>query len=116
MAKGPSRTRRVGDLIQAELAEILKRETNDARFSLVTILEVIVSPDLSHAKVFISVLDKQKVPGVIDALNKASKYLRFQLAQRIELRVIPALRFVYDDSVAHGQHISALIEKALKRV
>jgi len=114
MAKGPGRTRRVGDLIQVELADILARETHDARFALVTILEVNVSPDLAHAKVFISVLEKEKARDIVDALNKASKYLRFHLAQRIELRIVPGLRFIYDDSAAHGQHISSLIDKALK--
>ncbi len=112
--KETNRTRRVADLIQAELANILLRESHGSDLSLATITEVSVSPDFSHAKIFVSVLDENNAKKVIEALNEESKNLRFLLAKRIVLRVIPDLKFVYDDTALHGQHISSLIDKALK--
>lgn len=116
MAKETSRMRRVSELIQHELAQILQREASDLGLNLLaTVTGVNVSPDFSHAKVFISVLEDDKVTEVIKKLNEAAKDLRFVLAQRIKLRIVPDLRFVYDDSTHRGAHISSLIDQALKK-
>ncbi len=112
--KGSGRLQRVGHLIQTTLAEIIQREVQDPRFNRATITHVDVSPDLANAKVFISVWDDDKVDETVAALNHASKYLRYTLAQAIDLRVIPQLRFIYDDSTARGSRISSLINQALK--
>lgn len=108
--------RRVSELIQQELAEILQREASHLGLNLIaTVTGVTVSPDFSHAKIFISVLEDDKVTEVIKKLNEASKDLRFVLAQRIKLRIVPNLKFFYDDSTHRGVHISSLIDQALKK-
>lgn len=112
--KETSRMRRVSDLIRVELAEILQKEASDARFNLITILDVTVSPDFSHARVYVSMLQDEKAKEIIAALNKAASYFRFNLAQRMDLRVMPALKFIYDDTTLRGSHITSLIDKALK--
>jgi ribosome-binding factor A len=114
MSKGTSRTRRVGDLIQIELAKILQEEMPNSPFGLFTVLEVQISPDLSHAKVFMSVLNPEKARELIEVLNRNAKSLRFELTQRVKLRIAPLLKFIYDDSATRGHHISMLIDQALK--
>ncbi len=114
MAQG-NRMQKVAGLVQTTLADILLKETEDSRFSMVTITSVSLAKDMSSAKVFVSVWDENKAKETVAALNNASKYLRYALAQsKIEMRVIPELKFVYDDSIVRGSRISSLINSALK--
>jgi ribosome-binding factor A len=115
--RGFSRTERVADLIQKALAQLLLQTMLDNRFHLVTLTGVTVSKDFSYATIYVSVLlDKEEeIAEVIIALNRAAKSLRYDLAQEIELRVIPKLKFVYDESTARGFRISGLIDSAVKK-
>ncbi len=115
MAKRFNRTQRINDLIQTTLAEILQRNAKDLRFGMITITGVDVSHDLAYAKVYVSVLEEEKAKETIDALNNATKYLRYELANAVELRVTPELKFIYDDSTVRGNRISSLINNALKK-
>jgi ribosome-binding factor A len=115
MAKNYTRKQRVSDVIQTALADILQQYANDVRFGLITITSVDVARDLSIAKVFVSVLDEDKSTDMIKALNHAAKYLRYELANAIELRITPELRFIYDDSSARGHRMTSLINEALKK-
>lgn len=112
--KAYSRIQRIGDLIQTALAEILQREAVDKNFGIVTVTDVSVAQDLSHAKVFVSVLDETKAKETLKRLNEATKYLRYELAHAVKIRVTPELKFVYDDSTVRGNRISSLINDALK--
>ncbi|MBI1943669.1 MAG: 30S ribosome-binding factor RbfA [Betaproteobacteria bacterium] len=104
------RPRKVADVIQRELSDLLRREVRDPRIGMVTLTAVDVSPDLSHAKVFFTVLDNAKQQETSDALQRAAGFLRSQLAHRIKLYVTPELRFVYDESIERGDHLSQLID------
>jgi ribosome-binding factor A len=115
MTKRFKRGQRINDLIQTALAEIIQREAKDLRFGMVTLTSVSVSHDLAFAKVYVSVLEEDKATETLIALNKAAKYLRYCLANAVELRVTPELKFIYDDSCVRGNHISSLINKALKK-
>jgi ribosome-binding factor A len=115
MTKSFKRGRRINDLIQTTLAEIIQREAKDLRFGMITITGVSVSHDLAFAKVFVSVLEEDKAKETLAALNNAAKYLRYSLANAVELRVTPELKFIYDDSSVRGNHITSLINKALKK-
>ncbi len=77
---------------------------------MLTITGVDVSPDLSHAKVFFTLLQKEKLQETMIGLKRSSGFLRSQLARRIKLYTTPELRFVYDESVERGDHLSRLIE------
>lgn len=116
MKRGFDRTQRVADLIQKALAQILLEDMSDENFRLVTITGVSVSRDLSYAKIYISVLvdEEKKIKETIQALNHAAKSLRYNLAHAVDLRIVPDLKFVYDDSTARGFRISSLIDKAVK--
>ena len=114
--RGFDRTQRVADLIQKALAQMLLQDMSDDRFRLVTITDVTVSRDFSYAKVYVSVLmEEDKINPIVDALNKASKTLRYHLAHAVDLRVVPELKFVYDESTARGFKISTLIDSAVSK-
>ena len=88
----------------------MQRELRDPRVGMLTITGVDVSPDLSHAKIFFTILDKQNLQTTLAGLKRSSGFLRSQLARRIKLYTTPELRFVYDESVERGDHLSRLIE------
>lgn len=115
MVKAYSRTQRFADLIQTALAEIVWRDADKLHIGMITITGVNVAPDLSHAKIFVSVLEEQKAKETLIALNEATKYLRYTLANAVKLRATPELKFVYDDSTVRGHRISSLINDALKK-
>lgn len=107
-----SRTQRVGGQIQRELAQIIQLELRDPRLGMVTISAVEVSKDMTHAKVFITLMNPdQDVEATLKVLKKASGFLRRALGKRILLRVLPELHFVYDSSVDEGRRISALLDE-----
>jgi ribosome-binding factor A len=117
MKRGFERTQRVADLLHKTLAQMLLQDMSDDRFRLVTVTEVTVTRDLSYAKVYVSVLleDESKIKQTVDALNRAAKSLRYNLAHAVDLRVVPELKFVYDESTARGFQISSLIDSAVKK-
>ena len=109
------RSRRIAEQIQRELAHVLRFELKDPRVSnLVTITDVEVSPDQSHAKVFFTLLGDQKtIDATAEGLKRATGFLRSQLAQRMKLRTVPQLDFRYDASVERGVALSRLIDEAV---
>ncbi|MDX1823488.1 MAG: 30S ribosome-binding factor RbfA [Thiohalomonadales bacterium] len=114
MPKDFSRTRRVGEQIQRELAVLLQREVRDPRLGQVTISAVEVTRDLSLATVYFTVLGKEQDHMAIQkALEKASGFLRHALGERMVMRSIPHLKFVYDDSISRGATLSSLIDEAV---
>ena len=108
------RRARIADQIQRELAEVIRTELRDPRVGMITITSVDVSPDITHAKIFFTLLDKEKLPETLEGLSRSAGFLRAQLAKRIKMYTTPELRFVYDESVERGDHLSRLIDAALK--
>jgi len=117
MKRNFDRSQRVADLIQKTLAQMLLQDMSDERFRFVSITSVTVSKDFSYAKIYVSMLidEEEKIKATIQALNRAAKGLRYHLAKAVDLRVVPELKFVYDQSTAHGFHISTLIDSAVKK-
>lgn len=134
MSKVSPRLQRVADLLQRELAQLIQLEVSDPRVGMVSVTGVKLSRDLAHADVYVTVmgsvegvsglapgitldkagaLDRLEVEESIKALNAASGYLRTLLAKRSSLRTTPRLIFHYDQSVARGQYLSSLIDRAL---
>ena len=111
---GSGRPQKLGDLIQRELSDLVSRELRDPRVGMLTITSVDVSPDLSHAKVFFTLLQKEKLEDTLQGLQRSAGFLRSQLAKRIKLYTTPGLRFVYDESVERGDHLSRLIDSTKK--
>ncbi len=114
MAKEFSRTLRVAEQIRRELAQLIQQEVKDPRVGMVTVTGVDISPDMSHAKVHVTLLDEDHdVAESVKVLNSAAAFLRRSLGRRMQLRVVPTLRFHYDASVEHGTALSALIDSAV---
>jgi ribosome-binding factor A len=114
MPKEFSRTRRIGEQIKRELAELIRDEIKDPRVVMVTVSAVDVSRDLGHAKVYFTTLDQEhKREDVVKVLNKASGFLRHELSRRLTTRTTPQLHFFYDESIEKGEHLSSLIESAV---
>lgn len=108
------RPARIAEQIRQELAKILQFEIDDQRLYLVSLTDVVISKDLSSAKVYFSLLDERDAEQALTALNDLSKSLRYNLAQKIRtLRIMPELRFYYDSSILYGNRLSALIDQAV---
>ncbi|GLR64112.1 30S ribosome-binding factor RbfA [Marinospirillum insulare] len=113
-----SRLDRIADQMQRELAVMIQREIKDPRLdAMITVSGVKVSKDLGYADVYVTILGKEDNPEVVQdnlaILKSAAGFLRGRIGQSIKLRVIPQLRFHYDESVARGQYLSSLIERAV---
>ena len=110
MKRGQGRPQRLGDLIQRELSELIRLELRDPRVGMLTITSVDVSPDLSNAKVFFTMFEKDKLEDTLHGLKRSAGFLRSQIAKRITMYTTPELRFVYDESVERGDRLSRLID------
>ena len=113
MQQNFNRTHRVAELVQRTLSSIILREFKGPRIGLVTIVNVEVSRDLAHAKVFVSIFQEDMVEETIKVLNEASGFFRALLSKSMSMRTIPRPRFIYDDSVVRGNRISTLIESCV---
>ena len=115
MAKEYSRTQRVADYLQRELAALIQQEMRDPRVGMVSITGVNVSRDLGHAKIYLTVLgceSGEDASDTIEALNKAAGFLRSLLSRDSNMRSVPQLRFYFDTSVGRGRHLEDLIRRA----
>jgi|SRR5690606_1582810 ribosome-binding factor A len=111
MPKEFGRNRRVGDLIQRELAAILQRELDPGTLGLVTVSGVDVSPDLRQARVYFTCFGGPR-PGadVAAELNARAGHFRHLLAGSLTLKSMPRLQFAFDESVERGSRMSALLD------
>ena len=104
------RAERVNELMRRELVLLLKQETKDPRLKQVVITDVIVSRDLTIAKIFFSV-DEDSINIVTPLLNKASGFFRSSLSKTLDLRHTPTLSFIYDTAPNTGARIDDLLSK-----
>ena len=110
-----SRNQRLSNQVLRTLNELLRFEVKDPRLQQVSLTAIELSRDLSVARVYFSLLDPDaELEPVRTGLERAGGFLRSRLGREIKIRHVPALRFVHDDSAAHGQHISDLIGQAIE--
>ncbi|MBE1277523.1 30S ribosome-binding factor RbfA [Enterovibrio baiacu] len=116
MAKEFSRTQRVSQQVQKEIALILQREIKDPRIGMVTVSGVDVSRDLAYAKVHVTFLTTgdQTAEEGLEALNEQAWYVRTLLGKAIRLRITPEVIFIFDQSLTEGMRISNLVSQAVK--
>jgi len=102
----------VGRELQEEIAEIVRTEIDDPLIGFVTITDVEMSPDLKHARVYFSVLgDEQEKRDSARGIRRAAKFIRGRIAERVELRYVPTLRFVLDETAERAQRIEMLLRR-----
>ncbi|CCO49078.1 Ribosome-binding factor A [Vibrio nigripulchritudo SOn1] len=117
MSKEFSRTQRVSQQLQKELALILQREVRDSRIGMVTISDVEVSRDLAYAKVFVTFLcvGEQTPESSLAALKEHEVQIRMMLGKRIRLRLTPEVRFTYDNTLVEGMRMSNLVSEVVSK-
>ena len=116
MPKEYSRSERVADFIKREVALLLQRELRDPRISNANVNAVVVSRDMSTAKIYVTFFDKEtaeEAKQAVEVLNGAAGFIRTQVASQHSMRSTPKLRFYFDDSVRQGEHLSSLIDRAI---
>ena len=106
------RSERVGDLLLEVIAELLRRDIHDPRLQWLNLTGAKVSKDLRHAKVFFNLLGAAvRKDEVLAGLKSASGFLRSRVGKKLNLRFVPAIDFVYDNSQDEARRIDALLDK-----
>ena len=105
------KTERISDALIEQISYIIATEVKNKDINFVTITDVKVSNDLSYAKVYFTVLNESKIDVTSKALKEASGFIRHELRDRVDIRQIPELEFVYDESIKNAQKIENIIDK-----
>lgn len=109
---GDGRMRRVDEAVRAVLSEAIAKDLQDPRVGFVTVTAVKTSPDLRHARVYVSVLgDEQARAESLAGLRWAHGFLQGHVASELSLKHTPALTFEYDESIDRGMRISELLDQ-----
>ena len=108
---GPRRVERLNEQFRRELMDILKNEVRDPRVGPVTITSVEVTPDLYHAKIYLTALDPEVREDTMLGLHAAGAYIRREIGQRLHIRRAPELHFVWDETLEHAQRIEKLLSQ-----
>lgn len=101
---------RLNNMFVEEISKIIHNDVKDKNINFVTITDVRITNDLSFAKVYITTLDNNR-ERVLDAINKASGFIRTKLSENIQIRKMPEIHFVYDESIEYGKKIEDIIER-----
>ena len=118
MRKNSIKNTRINSEVQRELSSIISRELKDPRIHpMTTVVSVEVTPDLKYCKAYISVLgDEEAGKSTIQGLKSAEGYVRRELARRVNLRNTPELKFILDQSIEYGIHMSKMIDEVTKDI
>lgn len=101
---------RLNNMFVEEISKILHEDIKDKDIDFVTITDARVTNDLSFAKIYITTLNNDR-NKVLSALNRASGFIRTLLCDRIQIRKMPEIHFVYDESIEYGKKIEDIIER-----
>ncbi len=107
------RIERINDVVRAEISDLIAKEIKDPRISgMISVTEVETSPDLRHAKVFVSVMGSEEERAiVISTLTRAAGFFRRELGERMTTRRTPELVFILDTSIERGDRIMRLLKE-----
>ncbi|AVQ88201.1 MULTISPECIES: 30S ribosome-binding factor RbfA [Plesiomonas] len=116
MAKEFSRSKRVAQELQKEIAVILQREVKNPQIGMVTVSGVEVSRDLAYAKIFVTFLfdDQDAIDSGLKSLRESTGYIRTLVGKAMRLRIVPELRFEYDRSLTEGMRMSNLVSSVIR--
>lgn len=102
--------------VKVALSNIILYEVkNPSVTGLISVTDVKITPDQKYAKVYVSIFGKQNKQKVIDALKKASGYIRGELGRRVRMRNVPELIFEIDDSLEYGSHMDKVINEVMRK-
>ena len=106
---------RLGSVFCEEISKIILEEIKDPDIKFVTITSCNISSDLSYAKVYFTCLNDNKREVILKDLNRATGFIRKELCERVQIRKMPELTFVYDESIEYGNKIEKIIEEIHER-
>src|SRR5574344_135000 len=105
------KARKTSSLFTREISQIILEEIKDPNIKFVTITGCDVSNDLSYAKVYFTCLNREYKEDTLKALNRAANYIEISLSKKIEIRKMPQISFIYDNSIEYGEHIEARLKE-----
>lgn len=115
MSGATGRMRRVDEAMREVLSDALTKDVKDPRVGFVTITDVKTSPDLRHARVYVSVLGEQDaVDASLDGLRSAHGFLQARINRELRLKRTPELRFEHDDTAQRALRLQELIDEAAR--
>ncbi|MCM1164154.1 MAG: 30S ribosome-binding factor RbfA [Muribaculaceae bacterium] len=108
-----TRQAKIARQLQKDLSEIFRQQTAKTHGTLVSVSAVRISPDLSIARVYLSIFPPEKSQEILEGINASAKTIRYELAQKVrfQLRKCPELSFYIDDSLDYIENIDRLLEK-----
>ena len=102
---------RLNNSFVEQISMILRTEIKDERINFVTVTSASITNDLYYAKVYVTVLNDSERDNIIKLLNKASNFIERELSHRIQIRRMPNITFVYDESIEYANNIENIIER-----
>lgn len=102
---------RLNNSFVEHISGILRTEIKDERINFVTVTAVKITNDLSYAKVYVTILNDKERDSILKQLNKASNFIERELSKRVDIRKMPDITFVYDDSLEYAANIENIIER-----
>lgn len=109
------RVKRIASSLQTEISDIIANQIRDYDLEMITVTHVKLANDLSCAKVYVTSLIDDKKEKIVEDLNKAKGFIKGELGRRhFEIRVMPDLVFIYDESLAYADNIEKIIKKINK--
>lgn len=100
--------------VKVALSSIIAYEVKEPSVTgLISVTDVTITPDEKYAKVYVSIFNTKNKEKVLEALKKASGYIRSELGKRVRMRNIPSLTFVLDDSIEYGNHMDKVIQQVM---
>lgn len=106
-----TRQQKIARLLQKELGNIFLPYAKEMQGTLITVTEVRISPDLAIAKVFLSIFPTEKSEMVLNFVNEKQKAIRFELGNKVKLRIVPELSFFIDETMEQLEKIDRLLKK-----
>ncbi|MBQ8681770.1 MAG: 30S ribosome-binding factor RbfA [Bacilli bacterium] len=101
---------RLNNTVVEEISQILRTEIKDDRINFVTVTAAKITNDLSFAKIYVTILNDKERDSILKQLNKASNFIERELSKRINIRKMPDITFVYDESIEYATNIENIIE------
>ncbi len=110
---GNRRVERLNEQFRRELMDILQNHVRDPRVGALTVTGVEVTPDLYHAKIYLTSIDPEARESSLEGLDAAAPYIRGEIGRRLHIRRAPELHFTWDETLAHAQRIEQLLRQAM---
>ena len=105
---------RLGNIFVEQISSILNTVIKDERINFVTVTSASITKDLYYAKIYVTVLNDKEKDNILKLLNKASNFIERELSKRVEIRRMPNITFVYDESIEYAKNIENIIESINK--